>query len=262
MPNFYQEKYDGSGAGSSIRHRLGGEKSVSSEPAKQGSGEPKRRKPDNYVNNREFFEALVSWQGSRKVVASQREDYKESNPNVTVAELEKMFPFPPLPDVAVNAIWQITERYATKLLYRNRPYREDMISEARMDCIRYAHSFNAEKSQNPFAYFTQFTKNAFTRTIIKERKQEYIKCAALDAAVNNPEFLRIVDGYGEVGVPQNEILARCGAFSGAEIALAPPKNPGGGNKTRPPKKPKVELLNNEEDDGTSQNTSLASLDIL
>ena len=37
------------------------------------------------------------------------------------------------------------------------------------------HNFDAEKSQNPFAYFTQIIWYAFLRRIQKEKKQMYIR---------------------------------------------------------------------------------------
>ena len=49
-------------------------------------------------------------------------------------------------------------------------------------CIRdrYIHNFNPEKSQNPFAYFTQIIHYAFLRRIQKEKKQLEIKNKILE----------------------------------------------------------------------------------
>jgi hypothetical protein len=41
------------------------------------------------------------------------------------------------------------------------------------NCILYFHDFDPEKSQNPFAYFTQITYYAFIRRINKEEKNRY-----------------------------------------------------------------------------------------
>ena len=50
-----------------------------------------------------------------------------------------------------------------------------MVSDGIENCVMYANNFNPEKSQNPFAYFTQIIYYAFLRRIEKEKKQLYIK---------------------------------------------------------------------------------------
>ena len=54
-------------------------------------------------------------------------------------------------------------------------FKEDMISDGIENCVQYIHNFNPEKSQNPFAYFTQIIHYAFLRRIQKEKKQLEIK---------------------------------------------------------------------------------------
>lgn len=43
------------------------------------------------------------------------------------------------------------------------------------NCILYMHNFDPQKSQNPFAYFTQITHFAFIRRIEREKKYSYTK---------------------------------------------------------------------------------------
>jgi len=57
-------------------------------------------------------------------------------------------------------------------------YKEEMVSDGIENCLQYIHNFNPEKSQNPFAYFTQIIWYAFLRRISKEKKQMYIKFKA------------------------------------------------------------------------------------
>ena len=47
----------------------------------------------------------------------------------------------------------------------------------------YINNFNPEKSNNPFAYFTQIIYFAFIRRIQKEKKQTYIKYKAFEKSV-------------------------------------------------------------------------------
>jgi DNA-directed RNA polymerase specialized sigma24 family protein len=50
-----------------------------------------------------------------------------------------------------------------------------MISDGIENCLQYLDNFNPEKSNNPFAYFTQIIYYAFIRRIQKEKKQVTIK---------------------------------------------------------------------------------------
>ena len=50
-----------------------------------------------------------------------------------------------------------------------------MISDGIENCLQYVKNFNPEKSNNPFAYFTQIIYYAFIRRIQKEKKQQVIK---------------------------------------------------------------------------------------
>ena len=58
-----------------------------------------------------------------------------------------------------------------------------MISDGIENCVSYIHNFNPEKSNNPFAYFTQIIYYAFLRRIQKEKKQLYIKHKSLERSV-------------------------------------------------------------------------------
>ena len=50
-----------------------------------------------------------------------------------------------------------------------------MISDGIENCLQYCSNFNPEKSNNPFAYFTQIIYYAFIRRIQKEKKQQHVK---------------------------------------------------------------------------------------
>ena len=50
-----------------------------------------------------------------------------------------------------------------------------MISDGIENCLQYLDNFDPDKSNNPFAYFTQIIYYAFIRRIQKEKKQTTIK---------------------------------------------------------------------------------------
>jgi hypothetical protein len=78
-----------------------------------------------------------------------------------------------------NYIGECFLKIATHLSYRpnfiNYTYRDDMISDGIENCLQYVANFNPEKSNNPFAYFTQIIYYAFLRRIAKEKKQTHVK---------------------------------------------------------------------------------------
>lgn len=111
----------------------------------------------NYVNNADLLEALIKYQKD----CQDAEDAGEERPRV--------------PDYIGTCIFQIATRLATKPNFSGYSYKDDMISDGIENCLLYIDNFNAEKSQNPFAYFTQIIWYAFLRRIQKEKKQMYIK---------------------------------------------------------------------------------------
>ena len=116
-----------------------------------------KRKTRNYVNNADLLEALIAYQKDCR----EAEDAGEDRPRV--------------PDYIGTCIFQIATRLATKPNFSGYSYKEDMISDGIENCLQYIHNFNPEKSNNPFAYFTQIIWYAFLRRIQKEKKQMYIR---------------------------------------------------------------------------------------
>ncbi len=55
-----------------------------------------------------------------------------------------------------------------------------MISDGIENCLQYVRNFNPEKSNNPFAYFTQIIYYAFLRRIAKEKKQSHVKNKSIE----------------------------------------------------------------------------------
>jgi DNA-directed RNA polymerase specialized sigma24 family protein len=116
-----------------------------------------RRAKRNYVNNRDFLDALIQY----KKDCAEAEEAGDELPRV--------------PDYIGTCIYQIATRLATKPNFSGYTYKEDMISDGIENCLLYIRNFNPEKSQNPFAYFTQIIWYAFLRRIHKEKRQMYIR---------------------------------------------------------------------------------------
>ena len=124
-----------------------------------------KRKTRNYVNNADLLAALIAYQKTCR----EAEDAGDDRPRV--------------PDYIGTCIYQIATRLATKPNFSGYSYKEDMISDGIENCLLYINNFNPEKSQNPFAYFTQIIWYAFLRRIQKEKKQMYIRFKSSQAMI-------------------------------------------------------------------------------
>ena len=109
-------------------------------------------KHEHYVNNKDFTAIVTEW------VKEYKEAEKQNQPR------------PAVPYEMADAFYKIAKRYSSKPNFSGYTYKDDMIGEAIYTCIRYAHNFNPEKSNNAFAYFTQYCHNAFIQYINKEKK--------------------------------------------------------------------------------------------
>jgi len=116
-----------------------------------------KKKGVHYVDNKKFLEAMKDW----KEECREAEEMGEEKPRVS------------------NYIGECFLKIANGLSFRpnfiNYTYKQEMISDGIENCLQYLHNFNPDKSNNPFAYFTQIIYYAFIRRIQKEKKQTHVK---------------------------------------------------------------------------------------
>ena len=86
-----------------------------------------KRATKNYVNNKDFLEALVQYKKS----CQEAEDAGDERPRV--------------PDYIGTCIYQIGTRLATKPNFSGYSYKEDMISDGIENCLLYINNFDSEK---------------------------------------------------------------------------------------------------------------------
>jgi hypothetical protein len=134
----------------------------------------KRKRSEHYVNNKEFLNALIEYRN-----------------NIEIAKLNDK-PKPPIPRYIGECFLKIANHLSFKPNFVNYMFKEDMISDGIENCVQYIHNFNPEKSQNPFAYFTQIIHYAFIRRITREKRQLEIKNKILEKS-----------GYSEVFTDDN-----------------------------------------------------------
>lgn len=138
----------------------------------------------HYVNNKDFYEAIITYQ---KKLAEK--------PNSSI------------PNYIGVCIMEICNRLSTNRNFIGYPFRDEMIADGIENCIYAVPLFNSEKTNNPFAYFTQIAWNAFLRRIAKEKKEMYIKHknmqnAFLDDFAGNMSY---GDSGGQIHSRNNDI---------------------------------------------------------
>jgi DNA-directed RNA polymerase specialized sigma subunit len=122
----------------------------------------KRKKSIHYVNNKEFLAALIQYK--KEIVEAQ----------------ERGDPKPRITNYLGECFLKIATHLSFKPNFVNYIFKDDMISDGIENCVQYIHNFNPEKSQNPFAYFTQIIHYAFLRRIQREKRQLEIKNKILE----------------------------------------------------------------------------------
>ena len=122
----------------------------------------RRKRSEHYVNNKEFLAALIKLREDREIAEIQGKEK------------------PRIPRYIGECFLKIATHLSFKPNFVNYMFKEDMVSDGIENCVQYIHNFNPEKSQNPFAYFTQIIHYAFLRRIQKEKKQLEIKNKILE----------------------------------------------------------------------------------
>lgn len=121
-----------------------------------------KRKPQHYVNNREFSQAVV--------------DYVELVNEADAAGE----PIPVVPDYIAECFLKIAEGLSHKPNFIRYTYREEMVMDAVENCLKAITNYNIEAATrtgkpNAFAYFTQISYYAFLRRLAKEKRHQDIR---------------------------------------------------------------------------------------
>ena len=120
-----------------------------------------KKKSEHYVNNKEFYEALV--------------EYNKKVDEAKLLGLSK----PRISNYLGDCFLRIASHLAYKPNFVNYMFKDDMICDGIENCIQYIHNFDTNRT-NPFAYFTQIVYYAFLRRIAKEKKQLEIKSKIIE----------------------------------------------------------------------------------
>ena len=120
----------------------------------------KTKDHEHYVCNKDIYNAIKTWYETPEVIAHRNNK-----------ELRR----PKMPEYIGDCISRIANNFSFKPNFIGYTYKDEMIDEAILTCIRYALNFKTEHpTQNPFAYFSQVVSNAFIKVIKTENKQQEI----------------------------------------------------------------------------------------
>jgi len=140
----------------------------------------------DYIDKQEFYEVIVG--------------YKEA---CTKAELESAEK-PPIPEYCGKAIMDIAEHYSWNRKFMGYSYRDVMVSDAIMDCIKYFDNFNEKKYKNPLAYFTRICHFAFINRINLEEEVRYSMYKSFDMTLNTEDAFMLDDETNLINNPVYE----------------------------------------------------------
>jgi len=173
--------------------------------------EKKVKKQKHYINNPDFLAALGDYKA--KCIEAK------SNGKVD----------PPIPNYIGECFMKIAEGLSHKPNFINYTYRDEMISDGIENCLMYFRNFNPDKSNNPFAYFTQIIYYAFLRRIQKEKKQLYVKYKATEqmGILDEFELMEFEDGTTKQFELYDNITEFIGNFEEAKKKKKEIKKPKG-----------------------------------
>lgn len=136
----------------------------------------KRKRSEHYVNNKDFLDALIHYREDvirSFILKYGREPTKDDRSKPWDTK-------PPIPRYIGECFLKIANHLSFKPNFVNYMFKEEMISDGIENSVQYIHNFDPDKSQNPFAYFTQIIHYAFIRRINKEKKQMEIRNKILE----------------------------------------------------------------------------------
>jgi DNA-directed RNA polymerase specialized sigma24 family protein len=116
----------------------------------------------HYVDNKKFYTEMTKYSTAVKLAKEQNK------------------PKPLVNDYIGKSLWDIAEKLSHLPQFQKYKFRDELVSDAVINCLQYIDNFDPEKSTSPFSYFTQISWYAFLRRIEKEKKYLYTKYKSIE----------------------------------------------------------------------------------
>lgn len=149
-----------------------------------------KRKPEHYVNNREFTAAVDKY-------AKEVQKAKDKNKEI-----------PSIPAYIGDCFVRICEGLSHSPNFASYSWRDEMVGDGIENCVKAAAKFKVDAktrsgTPNAFGYFTKIAYWAFLRRIAKEKKQLEIK----NRFIEEGDFEGFADeDTGDHGVEYNSFV--------------------------------------------------------
>lgn len=115
-----------------------------------------KKSPNQYVDNKKFLQVIKDYKlACRKADSEGRER-------------------PSIPDYAGECILKIATNLKNHRRFIMYSYKDEMASDAIVNCILYFDRFDENRFSNPHAYYTMVCWQAFIHRINGERKERYV----------------------------------------------------------------------------------------
>lgn len=154
---------------------------------------PKKEKP-HYVDNKKFYAEIVKYREA--CAEADKEGHEHPRMNNYIGE----------------CIYKIADKLSYKPCFMNYSFREEMVDDGIENCIMYFKDFDPNKTQNPFAYFTQIIYYAFLRRIAKEERNRYTKYKYFQETIIHSEGMDNLIDYDDNHAVPKEMYSNINEF--------------------------------------------------
>ncbi len=153
----------------------------------------------NYVDRGTSKNIYFTPEDNKKCI----EILREWSPRRKAAILEGKIQSCPVPEFVGKHIYSICNNISFRYNFRGFPYREEMVSDAVLNIVRYLHGFDpdriGERSQkvNFYAWVTMCANRSFGNKINSEKREEYFKYAMFEEMGGYSAFGEEHEAMGE-----------------------------------------------------------------
>ncbi len=124
----------------------------------------------------------------KKVVVKKKRKVNYLNNKDLLAEVIMSKEQDQMTDKLARMLMMLCARYGRRGNFANYTYNEDMQAYAMMMLVRTWRSFKPEKSNNPFAFFTQCVKNSFIQFLNQEKRHRNLRDELMVDKGLNPSY--------------------------------------------------------------------------
>lgn len=123
-----------------------------------------RKNDKHYVDNETFTKEVVKY----NILLKEHEENGLGRPR--------------MPAYLGDCFKRIAEKYSNHPYFIGYPFKDEMIQDGILTCIKYIHKFDPNVTNNAFAYFTRAIYFSFRQRIMREKKYLYTKFKSIENA--------------------------------------------------------------------------------